>query len=163
MTALAEASPRTRLRVAAETAPGARVLVAVDDVLAVLAGRDDTPTDLDELTGYEPVDPAEVPPLAAGPRLPAPELSPEWKAAAEQARADRVVVSRHVVVLPVSREGARRLAEAAWETGHLRDHGSWMSPHTAPGCSSTLDAAHRALTWLAAQPEHDQRRAGDPR
>lgn len=52
MTALQEASPRTRLRHAVETAPGGRVLVAVDDLRALLAGRDEAPQDLDVLTGW---------------------------------------------------------------------------------------------------------------
>lgn len=154
MTALADTSPRTRLRVAADTAPGARVLVAVADLHAVLAVRDETPVDLDGLTGWVPAEPDQ--PAAARPT-------------SEQAEtaADRVVTairSRHVVVLPVSCEGARRLAEAAWTTSHLADEfGPWMSPMTAPGCSTVLDAAHRALEWLAAQPGHDERGAGDPR
>jgi hypothetical protein len=154
VTAVADASPRVRLRVAAETAPGGRVLVAVEDLLAVLAGRDDTPTDLDALTGYQPDEPPD--------RRPRPAPGQRADTAADRVAA--AVYSRNVVVLPVSREGARRLGEAAWTTSHLAEqHGPWMTPQTAPGCQVVLDAAHQALAWLAARPEHDLRGAGDPR
>lgn len=119
-----------RLRAAAESAPGKRVLVDVADLLAVLVRPVEAAHDLDALTGQAP------------PALP-------YRQPAEPAPPRG---SRFVTLAP-SQADAERLARAAWETaedGRRAEHGPFESadPFLVAG---TVAAARRAIAFLLAE------------
>jgi len=118
-----------RLRHAAETAHGRRVLVDRDDLLAALdaAARPPAPLpDLDALTGHSP------PPAVPGPvrsAVPTPVMPPPPGRG-----------RRHVALTATVADG-KRLARAAWESQpeeRVKPHGAW-------------DEADPALTWPTVQ------------